>query len=318
MKETFIGLGLAAIGRPQYINVRQDLDLDKSADSYQKNAFNILDFAYHQGIRHFDTAPSYGKGEEFLQQWYKQNRHKDVTFSTKWGYTYVADWDLKFKGAHEIKQHSLEKLMEQWSVSKHLLPALKTYQIHSATFESGILDNNEVLEKLFEIKKETGLKIGISTSGANQGEVLEYASQVKINNEPLFESFQVTYNVLETNTHKVLKRLMESGRIVIVKEALANGRVFKNDDYKHYEGLYTELQGLSEKYKVSVDAIALRFVMDHLEPSVILSGASNRAQLIENLKAKNFKLENRELLSLKQFAMNPNVYWNEREKLAWN
>ena len=160
MKETVIGLGLAAIGRPQYINVRQDLDLDKSADSYQKNAFNILDFAYHQGIRHFDTAPSYGKGEEFLQQWYKQKMYKDVTFSTKWGYTYVADWDLKFKGAHEIKEHSLEKLMEQWSVSKHLLPALKTYQIHSATFESGILDNNEVLGKIATVLK----KMTIGTS----------------------------------------------------------------------------------------------------------------------------------------------------------
>jgi aryl-alcohol dehydrogenase-like predicted oxidoreductase len=26
----------------------------------------VLNFAYKHGIRYFDTAPSYGKGEEFL------------------------------------------------------------------------------------------------------------------------------------------------------------------------------------------------------------------------------------------------------------
>lgn len=318
MSSTKIGLGLAAIGRPEYINVRQVVDGDKSERYYRDNAFKMLDFAYSQGVRHFDTAPSYGKGEEFLQQWYKDNSYKDLTFSTKWGYTYVANWDLNFKGAHEIKEHSLKKLIEQWSVSKRLLPALKVYQIHSATFESGVLENAEVLEKLHEIKKETGLKMGISASGEHQSDIVEYASQIKIENEPLFESFQVTYNVLETSSHTVLRSLIKAGKMVIIKEALANGRVFKNDDYKHYKGLYTELQDLSEKYKVSIDAIALRFIMDHLEPGLILSGASNTVQLSENLKALNMRLEKRELISLKQHTVNSRDYWNERKSLQWN
>jgi aryl-alcohol dehydrogenase-like predicted oxidoreductase len=318
LSSTKIGLGLAAIGRPEYINVRQVVDGDKSERYYRDNAFKMLDFAYSQGVRHFDTAPSYGKGEEFLQQWYKDNSYKDLTFSTKWGYTYVANWDLNFKGAHEIKEHSLKKLIEQWSVSKRLLPALKVYQIHSATFESGVLENAEVLEKLHEIKKETGLKMGISASGEHQSDIVEYASQIKIENEPLFESFQVTYNVLETSSHTVLRGLIKAGKMVIIKEALANGRVFKNDDYKHYKGLYTELQDLSEKYKVSIDAIALRFIMDHLEPGLILSGASNTVQLSENLKALNMRLEKRELISLKQHTVNSRDYWNERKSLQWN
>lgn len=318
MSSTKIGLGLAAIGRPEYINIRQVFDTDKSEKYYRDNAFSMLDFAYSQGIRHFDTAPSYGKGEEFLQQWYKDNSYQDLTFSTKWGYTYVANWNLKFKGAHEIKEHSLEKLQEQWSVSQHLLPALKVYQIHSATFESGVLENVEVLEKLHEIKKETGLKMGISASGERQNAIVEYASQIKIENEPLFESFQVTYNILETSSHNVLRNLIKAGKMVIVKEALANGRVFKNDAYQHYEGLYTELQGLSEKYKVSIDAIALRFIMDYLEPGLVLSGASNTAQLSENMKALKIKLEKEELISLKQYTVNSNDYWNERKQLQWN
>lgn len=318
MSSTIIGLGLAAIGRPEYINVRQDSDGDKSEEYYRNNAFKILDFAYEKGVRHFDTAPSYGKGEEFLQQWYQQNPYKDLILSTKWGYTYVANWDLGYNKPHEVKEHSLKKLLEQWAVSRHFLPALKVYQIHSATFESGVLDNAEVLHQLYEIKKETGLKIGISTSGDRQSEILDYASQIKIKNESLFESFQVTYNVLETGTHEILGRLIKAGRLVIVKEALANGRVFRNEDYKHYDSLYADLASLAKKYEVSVDAIALRFIIDHLKPGIVLSGASNTHQLSENLKALNFKLENKELISLKQHAVDSSFYWNERKKLEWN
>ena len=318
MSNTEIGLGLTALGRPEYINVRQDADQDKTELYYQANALKMLDFAYDHGVRHFDTAPSYGKGEEFLQQWYKQNPYKDLTFSTKWGYTYVANWDLEYKGAHEIKEHTIEKLMEQWSVSKHLLPALKIYQIHSATFESGVLENKEVLDLLWEIKKETGLKMGISASGDRQSEIIEFASQISSKDRPLFESFQVTYNVLETSTHVILKKLIKSGRLIIIKEALANGRIFRHDNYTHYTSLYNDMENLAQKYKVSVDAVALRFVIDHLEPGVILSGASNTNQLAENLKALDFKLEKRELLSLNQHSVHPDSYWSERTKLVWN
>lgn len=318
MIKTEIGLGLAAIGRPEYLNIRTETDSNKSELFYHENAIKVMDYAYEQGIRHFDTAPSYGQGEAFLQEWFRQHPYKDLSLSTKWGYTYVANWKLGYKGPHEIKEHSLNKLIEQWSVSKCLLPALKVYQVHSATFESGILNNNEVLQKLFEIKKETGLKIGISTSGSNQGEILEYASQIKINSELLFESFQVTYNILETSTHDLLKELRKKGKIVIIKEALANGRLFRNSKYRHYENLYTYLERLSKKYKVSSDAIALRFIIDHLEPNIVLSGASNSKQLSENLKSMQFKLEDQELVSLAAYAVEPNLYWKERSQMQWN
>ena len=106
--------------------------------------------------------------------------------------------------------------------------------------------------------------------------------------------------------------------MVIVKEALANGRVFRNEDYKHYSRLYKDLESLAKKYGVSEDAVALRFIIDHLGPDVILSGASTAAQLTENLKAMSFKLDYQELLSLKQHAVNPDSYWNERKMLIWN
>ena len=318
MSKTKIGLGLAALGRPEYINIRGGNISDKSIKAFEENASSVLNFAYEQGIRYFDTAPSYGKGEQFLTSWNSNYQHKDVTLSTKWGYTYVANWELGFGTAHEIKEHSLQKLIEQWQISKTLQPALKIYQVHSATFESGIFENNEVLKQLFEIKKQTGLQIGITTSGFNQTKIIEAALKIKIGEEQLFDSYQVTYNILEQSTHTILKDLIKQGKTVIIKEALANGRIFQNDQFEHYQKFYKVLETLAKKYRVGTDAVALRFVMDNLAPTYLLSGASSKVQLEQNIKAKNFKLEKKELKTLNSFKPNPKGYWDERSELSWN
>lgn len=318
MSKTKIGLGLAALGRPEYINIRNGNTPNKSQEAYKENAFSILNFAYEQGIQYFDTAPSYGKGEAYLIDWNSKYQHKDVTLSTKWGYTYVANWELGFNGAHEVKEHSLAKLKEQWQISKKLQPALKIYQVHSATFESGILENNEVLQQLYQIKKETGIQIGITTSGANQSEIIAAALKIKVNNVDLFDSYQVTYNILEQSTHVILKQLLQLKKTVIIKEALANGRIFKNTQFNQYQKLYNFLETLAVKYQVGIDAVALRFVMDNLEPTYVLSGAFSKQQLEQNIKAQKIKLNKEEITALKSFKIAPEAYWEERNKLVWN
>ena len=312
MSKTKIGLGLAALGRPEYINIKTDNEVDQTEEAFKQNTRNVLDFAYQKGIRYFDTAPSYGKGEAFLQEWNNSKKHKDVILSTKWGYTYVANWELGYQGKHEIKEHSIDKLSEQWQVSKNLLPQLKIYQVHSATFESEILKNTIVLNKLHDIKTEFGLQIGITTSGPNQKDVINEALKIKINNQPLFDSFQITYNVLEQSTLSILKTLKQHNKTIIIKEALANGRVFNDNKYSN------QLKHISKKYGVGIDALALRFVIDSIQPNYVLSGASNTKQLEENLKALNFNLTQEEINNLSTLKNNPEAYWSERNELEWN
>lgn len=312
-----IGLGLAALGRPEYINIRSEASIDLSIAAFEKNTFEVLDLAYKLGVRHFDTAPSYGKGEAFLLRWNQLRHHPDATLSTKWGYTYVANWELGYQGAHEIKEHSLKKLKEQWQVSKQMLPALKVHQIHSATFDSGVLENQEVLEELMRMKRQNGIKIGISTSGANQSEILKEALKIKIDQQELFDSFQVTYNVLDQSCLEILQEAKSRNKFIIIKEALANGRIFKNKTFEHYNTLYDLLQQLSEKYKVGPDAIAIRYCLDSLGPDIVLSGAANTKELVENLKAESFQLEAEEIARLKNMKTNSGVYWNERKELKW-
>jgi len=306
---TKLGLGLAALGRPEYINIRENKKIDKSVTAFKKNTFDVLDNAYKNGIRYFDTAPSYGKGEQFLFEWHEERKYTDVFFGTKWGYTYVANWELNYNGKHEIKEHSLEKLIEQWETSKHLLPNLKYYQIHSATLDSGVLENEEVCLKLDEISRKFDVKIGLSASGIYQSEIVKRALEIQVKGKQLFDVYQITYNFLEQSPKEIIKTLHKQHKIVIIKEALANGRVLKNDA--------NILNSLSKKYNVGKDAIAIRFVIDNVAPNIVLSGAFFKKQLKANLKANDFKLTTDELFALEKLEKKPKDYWQERSKLDW-
>jgi aryl-alcohol dehydrogenase-like predicted oxidoreductase len=318
MKNTKIGLGLAALGRPDYINIRSKQDIDKSIEAFKINALEVLDESYKLGITDFDVAPSYGLGEQFLRDWNDSRHYKDVHISTKFGYTYVANWELGFSGKHEIKEHSIAKLNEQWDVSKALLPNLKIYQIHSATLDSGVLTNSNVLARLHELKQQHQLKIGISSSGATQVKIIEEAQKIVFDGTDLFDSYQVTFNIFEQSCFTILKRLLAYDKTIIIKEALANGRVFRNHLFPEYVQAYSYLEKLAKKYSVGIDAIALRFVIDVLEPTLILSGGAHTTQIKENLKALNFELDTNEIAKLQSFKVSSQLYWQERSNLEWN
>ena len=57
-----IGLGLAAVGRPAYINVGHHADLppDRSVGALRERAHQLLDDGYARGVRYLDVARSYG------------------------------------------------------------------------------------------------------------------------------------------------------------------------------------------------------------------------------------------------------------------
>jgi aryl-alcohol dehydrogenase-like predicted oxidoreductase len=312
-----LGLGTAALGRPLYINLRKKSDGKTDLETFKKQSFTVLENAYKLGVRYFDTAPGYGLAEELVIEWLQTKKDNSIEVATKWGYTYVANFDANAT-VHEIKEHSLEKLNEQYNFSKKLFPFLKVYQIHSATLETGVLKDEAVLNRLAFLKAKHNLTIGITTTGANQVEVIKEALDISIEGNQLFDAFQITYNLLDQSLASIQKELKLQEKKVIIKEALANGRIFKNENYTHYLAMYTTLEKLAKKYNVGVDAIALQFCAQTVNESVILSGASSTIQLEENLKMNIFKFSEEELQQLTSFKIEQDAYWQERKQLAWN
>jgi len=312
-----IGIGTAAIGRPQYINIRQETAAEFSLKVFRQKGIEILNAAYDQGIRYFDTAPGYGLAEQMLIDWAMDKENANIEIASKWGYSYVANFEPNAT-VHEVKEHSLEKLNEQWAISKTALPLLKIYQIHSATFETGVLENKAILGRLAELKDKHGLLMGITITGANQVEVLQKAMDIKVDGKELFNVFQGTYNIFDQSLVSVAPEVSKRNKRLVIKEALANGRVFPNTNYPLYVNAYQLLNKLAEKYGVGIDAIALRFCLDCIPIYKVLSGAANGQHLTDNLKTTDFELEEEDIEALRELAVNPEFYWNERKQLGWN
>ncbi len=134
----------------------------------------------------------------------------------------------------------------------------------------------------------------------------------------LFDAFQVTYNILDQSIADIINTLKAQQKKIIIKEAIANGRLLPNQDYPHYNKLYSTIQQLANTYKVGVDAIALRFCLDSLRPTFVLSGAANQKHLDDNLKANTFQLHTEEIKTLQGLKSDVAHYWIERKKLSWN
>ncbi len=311
-----LGLGLAALGRPGYINLghAEDLHQDYDESRMESQTHAMLDKAYALGIRYFDTAQSYGKAEEFLSCWLKKTKSIDIIVGSKWGYYYTAGWSVN-ADKHEIKEHTIGRLNLQWPESKARLdPYLKLYQVHSATFESGVLENKAVLDRLVEIKSE-GYSIGLSVSGPQQSEVIKAALQVRFGGALLFDSVQATYNLLDQSAEEALKLATDLGLKTIIKEAVANGRLTDRNCQSEY---YQTLKAIAKNYDVNVDAVAMAFLIQKSFVNMVLSGAAVEAHLLSNLQATQIELTTNELDQLTKLKMTPEQYWLDRNELKWN
>jgi aryl-alcohol dehydrogenase-like predicted oxidoreductase len=317
---TRMGLGLAALGRPGYINLDHGDDLPaRDVASMQAHSHTVLDSAWAAGIRYFDAARSYGRAEQFLASWLRQRaiRPDQVTVGSKWGYTYTADWQVEAEH-HEIKEHSLPVLQRQIEESRGWLGRhLDLYQIHSATLESGVLDNQAALSELARLR-DKGLAIGLSLSGARQAETLEKALAVEMGGRPLFAAVQITWNLLEPSSGPALQAASEAGMGVIVKEALANGRLTSRNDDPAFAGKMALLQQTAAEQQTTIDALALAAVLAQPWATIVLSGAATAEQLQSNVAA--FQINWAEELSdrLAPLAEPAAEYWQTRSQLAWN
>ncbi|WP_037573898.1 aldo/keto reductase [Sporocytophaga myxococcoides] len=320
LKVSRIGLGLAALGRPGYINLGhgKDLNFDYDHNAMQSQTLRMLNFAYKLGIRYFDVARSYGRGEEFLSHWIKANNEKkDFIVGSKWGYTYTADWKVD-AAKHEVKEHTFNVLNRQYPESTKLLgDYLSIYHIHSATLDSGVLDNKEVLDKLWQLK-ESGIIVGLSLSGIGQSETLDKALNIQNGGDRLFQSVQVTWNLLEQSATDVLMKASSYGCGIIVKEALANGRLTSRNKDLSFVGKREILNELAIKYNCGVDAISLAYVLNQKWANVALSGASTEEQLKSNVESLQILFDEGDLAILESLKEKPEAYWSSRAQLLWN
>ena len=319
-----LGLGMAALGRPGYINLNRNAQLAsaevRSVEYMQEQSNKVLDEAFRLGVKWFDCARSYGLSEKFVGEYLRNNEVKpgDVSVSSKWGYTYVANWNVTLPEGqpHEVKDHSVETFLRQIKeTEEHVGEYITHYQIHSATFESGVLTNKAVHEALDKCRKEKGWRIGLSVSSPKQNEVLREAMKIKTpSGERLFDSVQCTYNLLEQKPGEALQEAHDVGMEIIIKEGLANGRLLQ----------HPKILEASKALNVAPDALSLACILAQPFQPRVLSGSA----LIEHLTSNHKALEIEETLLkerpevlkdlMESCCMDSDQYWLDRSALKWN
>jgi aryl-alcohol dehydrogenase-like predicted oxidoreductase len=297
-----VGLGLAALGRPGYLNVGHGSDVgdDRSVAGLRRRSYEVLDAAFAAGVRYFDAARSYGLAEEFLAAWLgaRAVRPGEVAVGSKWGYEYTAGWQVD-ADPPEVKDLSVDQFRRQLGETTELLgDHLTLYQIHSATIGSGVLDDDELLAELAALRS-TGVAVGLTTTGPEQAATIERAVELGA-----FDSVQATWNPIEPSAGNALAAASAAGMRVIVKEALANGRLTARGDAGRSLG-------------ASPDAVAIAAALAQPWCDVVLSGAATVRQLESNLAARDMLLDDATLAGLADLREPTDEYWNRRAELPW-
>ena len=307
------GLGLAALGRPAYMarGRHVDLGIDRSVAAMKQRCHEMLDAAYAAGIRYVDTARSYGLAELFLREWWDERQLPDdaLTVGSKWGYVYTGEWQLD-ASAHEVKCLSLDTLRRQAAESHALLGSrLSLYQIHSATLESGVLDDTPVLAELARLR-EQGVYMGITVTGPRQADVIRRALEVRIDGVTLFDVVQATWNLLEPSASVALAEAKAAGCGVIIKEVLANGRL----TMRHGGPELRALRSHAARSCTTIEALSVAAALAQPWADVVLSGAVTCEQLREHVAALALGPDP---LPPTPLAEPSHLYWRRRASLAW-
>jgi aryl-alcohol dehydrogenase-like predicted oxidoreductase len=305
-----VGLGLAAIGRPAYINLGRDHDLgdNRSRCELERRAHAVLDAAWTAGVRYFDAARSYGLAEEFLASWLASREHPTdaLVIGSKWGYIYTGQWRMT-ELVQERKDLSVGTFRRQLVQTQQLLGAhLALYQIHSATIESGVFNDDELLAELAALRR-SGVAVGVTVTGTGQAESIDRALEIGI-----FDTVQATWNLLEQSAAPALQRAHDSGLGVIVKEALANGRLTSH-------GAEPALLAYANEHDLAPDAVALAAAIAQPWSDIVLSGAVSPQMLASNLRAVAVVRDGSDAAedSLSRLCLDPVSYWERRTELPW-
>ena len=305
-----LGLGLAAIGRPAYITSGRVDDLgdpaQRTIELMSARAQELLDAAWAHGIRYLDVARSYGLAEEFLGTWLAAHpgRRPVLTIGSKWGYEYVGNWRVDAT-VHERKDHSVRMFDNQWPETTHALGARPDiYLIHSVTPQSPSLHDAALLDRLRALA-DTGTRVGISTSGTHQGEVI--AEAMALADSP-FRVVQATWNLFEQSAGEALHSAHAAGWLVVVKEVLANGRLV--DPVTR-----APVRALARADGQTTGGLAIGAALAQPWADIVLTGAVTSGQLVANIASRIPRVTGEQLAAL---AISPGEYWRARARLGWS
>jgi len=266
--------------------------------------------ALDNGINFFDVADVYGFGhaEEMLSDALGNRRH-EVVVATKCGLA----WDEHGHVRRDLSRQHILKSVDA-SLRRLRLDVIPLYQIH---WPDRITPIEETLGILNECQGQGKIRhFGVCNFSSD---LLKHAHAI----HP-FQSEQIGFNLLCREAEKeILPWCSTQGVSVLAHSGLArgflSGRYIPGDGstladtrraspYFSKEGRIEKQKLLDEIRQIAVQngkafsSVAIRWILDHRDISVVLVGIKSRKQLAENLHALDWHLSSAEWKDLDELS----------------
>lgn len=281
-------------------------------DTQEQELIDAVHTALESEINFFDTADTYGLGqsEKTLSKALGSHR-KDVIIATKFGVRIEHGktiYDNRPEWIKEALDGSLERLKTDY---------IDLYQIHYRDRKTPM---ESIIETLEELKKAGKIRYyGLSNIHLDEIEELipytgkfvsfqdEYSLACRKNEKDIFE----LSNKLQMTplTWGSLGQGILTGKYNKTSKFGANDRRSR-DVYVNFHGdrllknleIVEVMKRIAVKYNKPISALAIRYILDFLNDSVVLCGAKRPSQVLENRKGVDWRLEKEDLKILNQIS----------------
>ena len=219
-----------------------------------------------------------------------------------------------------MKDHSLATFTRQLAESIERLDGyLSLYQIHSVTADGRTLDDNALIDAIAGLR-ERGIRAGLTVSGAAQDIAIRKSIEVRRDSERVFDSVQATWNLFERGAESALSDAHSAGMKVVIKEALANGRLTheNHDDDALLTPRLSQMRKIAEDRGTTIEnARPLGSAVASLGHFCIERRCNRCADRIDRRRectSYNAELDDQ----LRNFSISSRDYWRARANFSWN
>ena len=239
-----------------------------------ENSCMILSKAFELGIDTLDTAEAYGAAHQVIGNFHKL--HPEMKFK------------VITKVPHDVVAGEIEQKIRTY-INDLSVDCLEVLMFHS--FDS--YENNRSIIAVLNDLKNLGMirYIGVSVYTNNQIEALLSDDNVTV--------VQMPFNLLDNESIRgdLMNKMKAKGKIIHTRSAFLQGLFFKEqfENNSIAQKLSTELiaiKNISKEENTSISNLALRYCLNQKDIDQVLIGVDSVNQLIDNLKAVDYKMNN--------------------------
>ena len=237
-----------------------------------EDSFEILEFAFDNGIEVLDSAEAYGNAHEVIGMFHDKYPNKIFKVITKLPNQINEDIAARVDGyLVDLKVAQLDTLM-----------------FHSYKSYLNNINNFDVLKKLKLDKKVIKLGVSVYTNKEIENVIL---------NEDV-DVIQLPFNLLDNFNLRsdILEKAKSRGKIIHTRSALLQGLFFKDikDSNSTVQNLRKELaliNHISKSDNVSISKLAISYSLMQKNIDNVLIGVDSVNQLKDNINSINYNLQ---------------------------